>query len=487
MRAVHTEADWPLALKAARREALTYFGNDTLIIEKLINNPRHIEIQLMADHYGNIVHLFERDCSMQRRHQKIIEEAPAINLTADIRQQLTTSAINIAREINYLGAGTVEFLVTEDLKFYFIEMNTRLQVEHPVTEAITGLDLVEWQLRIAAREPLPQLQPNITAHGHAIECRLYAEDPITNLPSVGTIDFLRQPDIEHVRIDSAVIQNDTITPYYDALLSKVIAWGETRDIALCRLQQALNQYQFGGIKTNKDILQNILHNQNFLLGNINTNFLTTITPSINEPKFNPLYYIACIEYIQKYNDTMLPKLLGWRMHTQAQWYAEYQLENNLPELICIIPINKNTVQLKTVNTPTITLHILKYDNCHLILDDEQQRHTAYVQSQFNSWILYLDIGIYKINHKCAAPTLTHHNTNTLTSPIPATVVAILTPEGTMVKQGQALMIVEAMKMEHTIYATHDACVTHIFYKIGDQVSEGIELLQLSSTALGPNT
>ena len=240
MRAVFKAQEFKQALDGARREATAFFANDTLLIEKLIQTPRHIEIQLMADNHGQVVHLFERDCSIQRRHQKIVEEAPAANLPEELRQRLANAAITVAKAIHYSGAGTIEFLVENNTNFYFMEMNTRLQVEHPVTEMITGLDLVEWQLRIAANEPLPCKQQDIKAHGHAIECRIYAEDPNNNfMPSIGQLHFLQEPHGEGVRIDTGVSVNASISMHYDPMISKLISWGETRADAQHRMDYAL--------------------------------------------------------------------------------------------------------------------------------------------------------------------------------------------------------------------------------------------------------
>ncbi|SPX62117.1 acyl CoA carboxylase subunit alpha [Legionella feeleii] len=249
MRAVYKEAEFSQALAGARREAMASFRDDTMLIEKLISNPRHVEVQIMADNYDQIVHLFERDCSIQRRHQKIIEEAPAPNLTATMRQGLAEAACEVARSIAYRGAGTVEFLVDGDNHFYFMEMNTRLQVEHPVTEMITGFDLVAWQLKIAANEPLPCPQETIAAHGHALECRIYAEDPQQGfLPSIGQLRFLHEPTGPGIRIDSGVSLHSHITMHYDPMIAKLITWGETREQALQRMRYALANYAVGGVK-----------------------------------------------------------------------------------------------------------------------------------------------------------------------------------------------------------------------------------------------
>jgi len=262
-----------VALSSARRESLSSFGDDTMILEKLIQSPRHIEVQIMADNFGDVVHLFERDCSIQRRHQKVIEEAPALDLPPTLRKKMTDAAIAVAKAINYRGAGTVECLVDEQEQFYFMEMNTRLQVEHPVTEMITGLDLVAWQLNIAANQPLPCQQSEIQAKGHAVECRLYAEDPAHDfMPSIGQIRFLRAPCDAHVRIDTGVAEHSDISMYYDPMIAKIIAWGAQRDDAIQRACAALQQYQIGGVKTNRAFLLAILRHPEFLANTFTTHF-----------------------------------------------------------------------------------------------------------------------------------------------------------------------------------------------------------------------
>lgn len=274
MRAVHQENDFLQALAGARREAMASFADDTMIIEKLVLNPRHVEVQVMADNHGGVVHLFERDCSIQRRHQKIIEEAPAPRLNDALRQRLAAAACEVARSIDYRGAGTVEFLVDGDHDFYFMEMNTRLQVEHPVTEMITGFDLVEWQIKIAANAPLPATQDAIRQHGHAMECRIYAEDPHQGfIPSIGQIHFLKEPHGDNIRIDSGVICGSSITMYYDPMIAKLITWGNTRDEAIQHMQRALGHYAIGGVKTNIPFLQEIVGNDAFIAANLSTDFL----------------------------------------------------------------------------------------------------------------------------------------------------------------------------------------------------------------------
>jgi 3-methylcrotonyl-CoA carboxylase alpha subunit len=279
MRRVEAAADFDAALASARREAESAFGDGRVLVEKYIGSPRHIEMQVFADTHGTVLHLFERDCSLQRRHQKVIEEAPAPGMNAAMREAMGRAAVEAARAVGYVGAGTVEFIADarEGLKpdrFYFMEMNTRLQVEHPVTEAVTGLDLVEWQFRVAAGEPMPVRQEDIRLDGHAVEARLYAEDPERGfLPSTGTLHALRLPDGEGIRIDSGVRAGDAVTPYYDPMIAKVIGWGENRDAAIDRVRAALAETQIEGLVTNRDFLIAVMDDEAFRAGRVWTGFV----------------------------------------------------------------------------------------------------------------------------------------------------------------------------------------------------------------------
>jgi acetyl-CoA carboxylase biotin carboxylase subunit len=275
MRLVHAEADVEKELEMARGEAKLSFGNDEVYIEKYIVNPRHIEFQVLADQYGNVVHLGERDCSIQRRHQKLVEEAPSPIVTADIRERVGTTILKAIRKIGYEGVGTIELLCDDDLNFYFMEMNTRIQVEHPVTEMITGMDLIKEQVRVAAGQPLTVTQEDIVLRGHAIECRINAEDPAKNfMPSPGKIEGYVAPGGSGVRVDSHAYSGYSIPPFYDSLVSKLIVWGATREEAIARMKRALNEYAITGIKTTIPFHQNLMENTRFKEGKaIYTSFL----------------------------------------------------------------------------------------------------------------------------------------------------------------------------------------------------------------------
>jgi 3-methylcrotonyl-CoA carboxylase alpha subunit len=483
MRAVQNETEFSESLAGAKREAMASFADDTMIIEKLVLNPRHVELQIMADNYGAVVHLFERDCSIQRRHQKIIEEAPAPDLSASMRQNLANAACEVARSINYRGAGTVEFLVDGDEHFYFMEMNTRLQVEHPVTEMITGLDLVSWQLKIAANEPLPLTQDLIQAKGHAIECRIYAEDPYNGfIPSIGQLHFLKEPSSAGIRIDTGVTLSSQITKYYDPMIAKLISWGENREEALHRLKQALSKYFIGGVKTNIPFLQAICQHPKFSNAVLSTDFLSNEKIDLASPdKELGLLMTISFDYLSKVNsikDPLLQATFGWQMHTLGHWIWRYQDEGTLIEAV-VTPLDKNQFNVKLNNKDQNISASLSEEI--LSVEIEKQSYKALIENKEHSLTLYTEQGQITVErfhwNKLDAESTTHKGQ--LTAPMPATVVAILKNIGDQVKAGERLIILEAMKMEHTINAPADGVLLDIFYTVGAQVNEGAELLSLS--------
>ena len=483
MRAVYNETDFFKDLASARREAISSFADDTMLIEKLISNPRHVEIQIMADHHGNIVHLHERDCSIQRRHQKIIEEAPAPNLTATLRQGLAEAAIAVARKIDYQGAGTVEFLVDGGHHFYFMEMNTRLQVEHPVTEMITGLDLVEWQLRIAANEPLPLTQAQIQARGHAIECRIYAEDPLHEfIPSMGQLHFLKEPMGEGIRLDSGVVQSSEITMHYDPMMAKLIAWGDTRTQALQRLQCALERYHIGGVQTNIPFLQAILKHPSFITAQLTTDFLSKHPIEIPTPdKQLAIFMAASFDYLNRLaskKDTLSIETFAWQMHLSSHWCSRYRI-NGEQYNVGVTAVSHDELTL-VLDNKTIKLHV-KLSEHQLYIDDGQQNRHAWVENFPEYVIFYTGVGpitVERFNWQQLSRTA-HSPNAQLTAPMPATVVAILKNKGDTVKAGERLIVLEAMKMEHTIHAPNDGLLVDIFYDVGAQVNEGAELVAIT--------
>jgi 3-methylcrotonyl-CoA carboxylase alpha subunit len=482
MRAVNSKEEFSMALAGAKREAMASFGDQTMIIEKLLLNARHIEVQIMADNHGTVVHLFERDCSIQRRHQKIIEEAPAPHLSPSLRQKLTEAACEVARSIKYQGAGTVEFLVTEDEHFYFMEMNTRLQVEHPVTELITGLDLVAWQLSIAANEPLPLSQAEIKIKGHAIECRIYAEDPHEFLPSIGQIEFLKEPRGEGVRIDTGIDCSSEITMYYDSMISKLIVWGSDRSESLHRLNDALAHYFIGGVKTNIPFLQAICQHPKFVQAKIDTEFLSKETFQLATPN-HQLSHLMAISFdylntIQAIKDPLLQDTFGWQMHTASHWVSRYLDNQELIEA-SITPITKNEFKVTLKEQDYFIQAQQTQDQLTLELNGANYQATINNKKHFLTlYTPFSQISLERFSWDTLNTQDAPHK-GQLRAPMPATVVAILKNKGEQVKAGDRLIVLEAMKMEHTIHAPTDGILSDIFYSVGSQVKEGEELLSLS--------
>lgn len=486
MRAVYKEADFLQALKSTRRESLAYFGDANIILEKLLSNPRHIEVQIMADTFGNIVHLFERDCSIQRRHQKIIEEAPAPHIDPALSNQLAEAAIIAARSINYRGAGTIEFLLDEKQNFYFMEMNTRLQVEHPVTEMITGLDLVAWQILIAEGKPLPLKQEEIKAEGHAIECRIYAEDAANDfLPSIGDIKLFKAPKGAGLRLDSGVADHAKVSQYYDPLLAKLISWGQTREEALLRMQRALREFAILGITTNIPFLISICHNKAFVTAKTNTHFLekeTIVLPTADRQL--ALRFALAYDYLKLLARTKDPLYLdcfAWSMHLKTDWTWRYLIEDK-EESAQITAMDKEHCKAIIAEREYRLSAWMKGPK--LILEDGKERFSAYFEAEDQDDTLltiHLPSGSVRIQRIDAQTFLPTHNTEAtqaLTSPMPATIVALLKKPGDAIKKNEALMVLEAMKMEHTIRAPEDGVLKEFFYTTGDQVNEGVVLLSL---------
>ncbi len=480
MRRVAAAQDFLTELAGARREAQASFGNDLMIIEKLIINPRHIEIQIMADNFGEVVHLFERDCSVQRRHQKIIEEAPAIGLSQDMRAQLTKAAKDVARSIDYRGAGTVEFLV-QDEACYFMEMNTRLQVEHPVTEMITKLDLVEWQLRIAHNEPLPLIQEDIAYQGHAIECRICAEDPACQfMPATGQITRLYEPQGRHIRLDTGIGLNSTITQYYDPMMAKLIVWGETREQARRYLLQALKDFVMIGVAHNLAFLQTIITHPCFIKAAVGTDFLSQIT--FEEQRLDwlvSLMLVSAYDYLAiraALHEPLHQSGCGWQLNLPACWSNDYQIEDAIAE-VTIKPINGHEFSF-TWQAQTWQLGTWMHQD-RLVIDDGQQQFNAVIENHEDHYSLHLKNYSQKVYKVVDSGNVLHEATPSLIAPMPATVVAIYSSIGAPVKKGEAIMALEAMKMEHIISAPQDGVVSEIFFDIGAQVPEGTILLTLT--------
>jgi 3-methylcrotonyl-CoA carboxylase alpha subunit len=448
------------AIQSAKREALSAFGNDTLMVEKYLDHPRHIEIQIFADRYGNCIHLNERDCSLQRRHQKILEEAPAPNLSNNLRRQMGVAAVNAAIAISYVGAGTVEFLLDEDGKFYFMEMNTRLQVEHPVTELITGQDLVEWQLNIAAGESLPISQEDVTIDGHAIECRIYAEDPLNEfLPASGKIEYLQLP--ADVRVDSGILTGDVIGVHYDPLLMKIIAWSHSRDESARELARALASLEIAGVRTNRDFLTHLLRNRTYLDGKVSTDFLD------NEQDFPQPSQLDIHNALAAAATYLLEK----HQH-QSPWLSETSFrlnQENASDLILSVGEDEYTVST-TITDNTVTVHTRFGVTTH---GSDYTRNVFQLRNQLTVFLpeRTLVVQLPDVESQHASET-----EKTVKAPMSGKLISVLISAGTEVEAGTPLVVIEAMKMEHTVCAPEDGKVEEIYFSLDDPVEEGAEIL-----------
>lgn len=463
MRAVYHADEFNQALAAAKREAKNSFNDEIMLVEKYLQQPRHVEIQVFCDQHNNAVHLFERDCSLQRRHQKVIEEAPAPGMTEELRQRMGEAAIRAASAINYQGAGTVEFLLDSSGEFFFMEMNTRLQVEHPVTEMISGQDLVEWQLRVANGEPLPCTQDQLNIKGHAFEARIYAEDPEHDfLPSTGRLTVLQAPlETGHVRIDSGVTQGDEISVFYDPMITKLVVWDIDRERALERLIQALSEYKIAGVTTNIPFLYNLASSQAFRRGDVNTGFIEEHEDEIFHRRQADLDYAAPLA---------AQAILAARKNT-AQDLAEQSNEPNSPwHLVNHWRISDNSPQQINITVGTEQVEVMTADsslpaNIKLV-SDESGFKLFTPNGVFHCAVTQPDLGLDQAQE----------SGGNLAAPMNGTVVTLLVDVGATVAKGETLMVMEAMKMEHSIVAPSDGKVSEFFYQPGELVDGGAELL-----------
>ncbi|MDO5288286.1 MAG: acetyl/propionyl/methylcrotonyl-CoA carboxylase subunit alpha [Pseudomonadota bacterium] len=503
MRAVEKAEDFMAALESCKREAINSFGDDNVLIEKYVQRPRHIEIQVFGDTHGNCVYLFERDCSVQRRHQKVLEEAPAPGMTPAIRAAMGQAAVNAAKAVGYVGAGTVEFIVEqpggydapEQMKFYFMEMNTRLQVEHPVTEAITGQDLVEWQLRVAAGEPLPLKQDELLIDGHAIEARICAENPDNNfLPATGQLAIYRKPahvsfEFGPVRVDDGVREGDAISPYYDSMIAKLIVWGETRQQALAKLDEALAATHIAGLQTNVQFLRHVLATDAFAHAKLDTALIQRESEHLfNQDKLGqPLTVAAAVAQTvlaERAAETADPfsRADGWRSHGVAQRRIDLQYQGQ--PVVAKLRYLDDGLMLKVGDAAPqpIAFTALADGRIDLRLGEgaKQQREVVSVYALGEVEHVFGTRGAAQITE---LDVLAHAgegggDAGRLTAPMPGKVVSFAVKAGDKVSKGQPLAVMEAMKMEHTIAAPIDGVVAELLYAPGDQVMDGAELLRL---------
>ena len=500
MRRVDRPEDFAAALAGCQREAAASFGSDHVLVERYVTRPRHIEIQVFADAHGHAVHLNERDCSVQRRHQKVLEESPAPGLSAERRAEMGAAAVAAARAVGYVGAGTVEFIAEPegdgDIRFYFMEMNTRLQVEHPVTEAVTGLDLVEWQLRVASGEPLPLRQEHVGLRGHAIEARICAENPDAGfLPATGTLHVARWP--AHVsfersdalpRVDSGVREGDAISPHYDSMIAKLIVWGEDRHQALARLAAALAQTHIVGLATNVAFLQRVVASRAFATADLDTALIERERAALFEgPALDAAWAAAGVAAWQLAAEAVLEGADPWS-HRDG-WRLAGGARRRLVLLRGEQPLNAVLER--------------RHDG-RAVLELGADRH-AFASRALGDGRFDVTLGqaratlaVYRLGERYAvfAPTLPggsallqEHDPlvhaadgasegGRLAAPMPGKVISLLVKAGDAVAKGQPVAVMEAMKMEHTLAAPHDGRVAELLYAVGDQVAEGAELLRL---------
>jgi 3-methylcrotonyl-CoA carboxylase alpha subunit len=535
MRIVENSADFAEALASCQREAQNSFGDQAVLIEKYVQRPRHIEIQVFADTQGNCVYLMERDCSVQRRHQKVLEESPAPGLSDTLRQQMGEAAVAAARAVNYVGAGTVEFIVEQRhnpatgqvaMTFFFMEMNTRLQVEHPVTEAVTGLDLVEWQLRVASGQPLPLRQDQIQLKGHAIEARICAENPDNHfLPATGQLQVYETPahtsfERGAVRVDDGVRQGDSISPFYDSMVAKLIVHGDTREQALALLDQALAQTQVVGLATNVQFLRHVIQSPSFAQARLDTALIPREADVLfNQERVGLNVAAAAVVAHTLYQEQMtqgqdpFSQTDGWQSHAETlrrfvfefagqkhvAW-LRYGHESNVTR-----QTSSQASSQASVNARNSNMHLTwgtdagpnaqnPADHFEFSLAPtlnvtwQGQRITSDVilqhgkPGQAAEWAhVFTAQGATRIRciHPLAFEDGAQDKQGGLTAPMPGKVVSIAVKVGDNVKAGQSLAVMEAMKMEHTIVAPQDGQVTEILYAPGDQIVEGAALLSLA--------
>ncbi len=503
MRIVEESGAFLEALRSCQREAASSFSDDRVLIERYITKPRHIEIQVFGDQHGEYVYLFERDCSVQRRHQKVIEEAPAPGMTPERRQAMGEAAIAAARAVNYVGAGTVEFIAEQDGRFYFMEMNTRLQVEHPVTELITGHDLVEWQLRVADGQPLPAKQDALSIHGHAIEVRIYAENPDKDfLPSIGTLRSLRYPahasfTCGEVRIDSGVREGSVISPFYDPMIAKVITHGADREQARRRLIRTLADTQVAGVHTNKTFLQRLLGDEAFAQADLDTGLIPrrhdALFPRDQDVPASVLAFAACAVLTHQGMGAPSTNPDPWGVHDGWRLSGDYDQKVHVQrgEQAHEILLQRRESQWQI--TLSHEQHALRWQAAQAAdLADTLTLRLWLGQTEYRAQVLrdgeHLQVAQEGSDWTLSVvDTLANAGTSSqeahggrLTAPMPGKIIALNVGAGDSVKQGDVLLVMEAMKMEHSIQAPADGIVAELFFAVGDQVAEGAELVTMES-------
>jgi len=495
MRVVERADQFAAALASAKRESKAAFADDRVLLEKYLTRPRHIEMQVFADRQGNTLHLFERDCSLQRRHQKVVEEAPAPGMSEERRRAMGEAAVAAARAVGYVGAGTVEFIAEGDA-FYFMEMNTRLQVEHPVTEAITGLDLVEWQIRVAADESLPFRQEDVVSRGHAVEARLYAEDPTRDfLPMTGALRRLTVPFAPALRVDTGVREGDAVSVYYDPMIAKVIAWGEDRGTALRRLAAGLAQYRIAGLITNRDFLLRVLRHPAFAAGAVDTGFIgrhrAELIPELAPAPRRALAAASLARLLEEGAEARAAGALSGDPHSPwlrrdfwrlaGDTYQDMNWADGDRQRLVRIHRQGGAYRLD-IEGATSEARLSALAKGEFVLELDGVRSQMGVLSEGGEVWVVGDDGSWRLTYidPLAPKAAEAAAGGRLTAPMPGKVTQVLAASGETVKRGQALMVLEAMKMEHTIAAPADGRVERVNYAAGDLVEEGAELIAFAA-------
>ena len=496
MRIVTQASDFAEGLASCQREARSSFGNDAVLIEKYVQRPRHIEIQVFADTHGHTIHLHERDCSVQRRHQKVLEESPAPGLSPALRERMGAAAVAAAKAVNYLGAGTVEFIVeqtAQGMDFFFMERNTRLQVEHPVTEAVTGLDLVEWQLRIAAGEPLPLTQAQVQVQGHAIEARICAETPDNQfLPATGRLHVMRTPaasrfQVGAVRLDSGVREGDEISPHYDSMIAKLIVHGDTRAQALARLDQALSELHIVGVANNITFLRQVVRSPSFVHADLDTALIDREKAVLFHQQALPLAW-AVASAVASHGQAAQPPGTGWTdpMAKTDGWLLQGESRQTMQFMV-----GEQLVPAELIRRNRGGM-VLRVDGQQGELDGHQLTDGGWrLRWAGHRWSAHVDQvqGVTHVFTAAGSCSLSWVNPlahaaedaaqgGNLSAPMPGKLLSFAVKVGDTVTPGQALAVMEAMKMEHTVAAPNAGTVAELLFAPGDQVSEGAPLLRI---------